>query len=303
MIVVTGGNGQLGRAIATELERAVGTRAFRLSVRERLTDDPRQARGIESRVADYDNVKALSQSFEGADQLILISADGTDDLRLPRQLNAVQAAKDAGVKHIVFTSSRSVGKGNGLAHAAVNSQTEDAIKATGGDYTIMRNSLYAELLLMFAQPAIETGVISLPAANGKAAMISRTDIARFAARVVLPGFGRNQVYELTGPKAFGYYDLAAILAETTGKRIVYVPADKKTAVDWLKGRLAVPDFYLPFIVDAAYEFGQGWQEAVLTDFEQVVGSPATPADQVWRHTLTGGGPLTQASSTTSISPS
>ena len=289
MIVVTGGNGQLGRALAAELEREVGTVGFRLSVRQRLVDDPRQARGIEIRVADFDDLDALARSFEGAEQLILISADGTDDQRLPRQLNAVQAAKSAGVTHIVFTSSATVGKGEALAHSAVNAKTEDAITALGVDFTILRNSLYSELLLMFAEPAIATGVIRLPAGEGRAAMISRPDIARFAAKAVQVGFERNRVYTLTGPKALGYSDLAAVLSEATGKAIAYEPADAETALKWLKGRLPVPDFYLPFIVDAAQEFGEGWLKAVSSDFEQVVGSPAIPADQVWLTALAAAG--------------
>ena len=285
MIVATGGNGQLGRLVAARLERELDPSAFRLSVRAVAPDDPRRARGVAMREADYDDPAALARAFEGAEQLVLVSADGLDEVRLRRQLNAVRAAKDAGVAHIVFTSSSTVGKGPGLAHAEVNRRTEDAIVETGAAYTILRNNLYAELLLMFAGPALATGVIRLPAGQGRAAMIARADIAEAVVRVVSGTVPRGRIYELTGPAAFGYHDLAATVSATAGRAITYEPSSTDAAIAWLAGRLPVPEFYLPLIVDAAREFGEGWLEPVTADFRVLVGTDARSAPDVWRSVM------------------
>jgi NAD(P)H dehydrogenase (quinone) len=237
---------------------------------------------VEFRAADYDDPIAMARSFEGAEQIVLISADGIDEHRLPRQLNAVRAAKDAGIGHIVFTSSSTVGKAPGLAHAEVNERTEDAIAGSGTAYTILRNNLYAELLLMFAAPAVETGVIRLPAGQGRAAMIGRSDIAVAISRVLEGDLERNRVYELTGPAAYGHADLADVLSHVTGRPVAYEPGSPETATAWLAGLLPVHDEYLPFVVDAMREFGDGWLEPVTADYRSIVGSNALPAVDVWR---------------------
>jgi NAD(P)H dehydrogenase (quinone) len=285
VIVVTGGNGQLGRAIAERLEHEMGPTAFRLSVREVDASDPRLARGVEIRAANYDDPAALARSFEGAEQVVLISADGVDDVRLPRQLNAVRAAKDAGLRTSCSRAAAQVGKAPGLSHAEVNARTEEAIAATGVPYTILRNNLYAELLLMFAGPAIATAVIRLPAGHGRAAMISRADIASFVVRAMRSGLERNRTYELTGPAAFGYGDLASVLSQKAGRTVAYEPSSSERSIEWLRGRLPVPDVYLPFIVEAAREFGEGWLSDVSSDFEDALGTAAVPAVDVWRRGL------------------
>jgi uncharacterized protein YbjT (DUF2867 family) len=116
-------------------------------------------------------------------------------------------------------------------------------------------------------------------------MISRLDIARFIVVALGPGFARGGIHELTGPEAYGYADLARVLSETSGRPVVYEASTAEEAWGWLHGRLPVPAFYLPFILEAAREFGEGWLEPVSGDFATTMGEDAQPAPAVWRRNL------------------
>lgn len=284
MIVVTGGNGQLGRAIAGELLRAVGPGGLRLSVREPGKAGEFAARGVEVREGDFDRPDTLVRAFDGATQLVLVSTDGPDADRLRRHRTALDAARRAGVGHVVYTSYVPAGSGRDLLHAAVHADTEEHLKGLGCEYTILRNNYYAELFLMFAGLAASTGAIRLPAGSGRAAMISRPDIAAAVAAAVAPGAARNRTLELTGPSSHGYADLAAVVARATGRPVEYHDSDDRVAADWLAGG-PVPPPFVPFVLQASRELAAGHFAAVTGDFRALTGRDAVAAPVVWERAL------------------
>lgn len=188
MIVLTGASGQLGGQVAKLLEGTFAAGELRFTSQDTAKLADAAQRGIDVRQANFDDPAGLEHAFEGADQLVIISTSGSDEERETRHSAAIQAASRAGVGHVAYTSYAPVAHGLHLIHAQTNANTEAELRESGLPFTILRNNYYAELLLMFAGIALETGHIRLPAGSGTAAMISRGDIARAIVATLTPGF-------------------------------------------------------------------------------------------------------------------
>lgn len=286
MIVLTGGTGNLGRAIAAAAAASLPRDALRISTRNPDAVPPEF--GLEARLGDFDAPATLASAFEGADQLVLVSANGSDDERWARHRAAIDAAAAAGVGHVVYISYAPVARSLDLIHAEVNKRTEDYLREHVPAATVLRCNYYAQLFLMFVGPALETGEILLPAGDGKAAMIGYDDIARSVVATLAPGFARGRTFELSGPVALGYADLAQTLGEVFGRPVRYQSVDGAAAEAWI-GRLPVPPEYVPFIAMAAREVAGGHFDRVTGDVEALTGTAPARADVVWREALARAG--------------
>lgn len=284
MIVLTGASGQLGSLVAAALEHAFPASELRFTSQDTGKLAAQAERGIDVRVANFDTPEGLDTAFEGADQLVIISTSGSDEERQTRHAAAIAAAIRANVGHVVYTSYAPVAHNLDLIHARTNANTEADLQSSGLPFTILRNNYYAELLLMFAGIGLETGHIRLPAGDGKAAMIGRGDIARAIVATLKSGFARGRIFELTGPEAFGYADLAKTISDVTGREVRYEDVDGAAAEAFVS-RLPVPPHYIPFIIESAREVRSGYFGHVTDDFEHLVGEPATPATAIWRTAL------------------
>ena len=287
MIVLTGATGQLGSQVAAALEGAFPAERLRFGSQDPAKLADAVGRGIDVRRADFDVPETLDSAFAGAEQVVIISTPGSDEERQARHSAAIQAVKRAGVGHVVYTSYAPVAHGLHLIHAQTNANTEAELRGSGLPFTILRNNYYAELLLMFAGIALETGHIRLPAGDGTAAMIGRGDIARAIAATLQPDFERGRTLELTGPQAFGYADLARTIGEATGREVRYEDVDGDDATAFVS-RLPVPPQYIPFIVESAREVAGGYFSHVTGDFAELVGEDAAPATAIWRGALSQG---------------
>jgi NAD(P)H dehydrogenase (quinone) len=285
MIVVTGGSGQLGRAISHELLQTVGPNNFRLSVRDVAQARAFAQHGVDVRTGDFDRPDTLRHAFEGVSQLVLISTNGSDADRLRQHQVALDAARQAGVEHVVYTSYVPARQSRDLLHAAAHADTEAYVHDLGCAFTILRNNYYAEIFLMYAKHAVHTGVIPLPGGIGQAAMIARPDLVKAVVATLAPTFARNRTWELTGPSAHGLADLATVITNVTGRSVVYHDTDEVTAAQWLTDGEVVPPAYVPFVLQATQELAADVFASVSNDFEAIVGYPAQAAPAVWTHAL------------------
>src|ERR1039457_6989782 len=187
MILITGATGQFGRAtIDFLLKKKIPAKNIAAMVRDSSKAEDLKNKGIILKVGDYDNYLGLVSVFKGIDKLLLISANDMVK-RAKQQANAVNAAKEAGVKHLIFTSFERKNETETspismLATAYI--ETEKLIKGSGLTYTIMRNTLYADVLPMFmGEKVFETGIF-LPAGAGRASFTLRLDMAEAAANIL-----------------------------------------------------------------------------------------------------------------------
>ncbi|CAM5427651.1 SDR family oxidoreductase [Leifsonia shinshuensis] len=213
-IAVTGVTGTVGRLAASELAEA--GLPFRMLARspERAPRFP-DTEVFACTYADGDSVRA---ALEGVDTVLMVSA-AENEQRLREHLSFVDAAADAGVRHIVYTSFFGAAPDATFTLARDHYATEERIKATGMAYTFLRDDLYLDFVEYMVG---EDGVIRGPAGHGKAAMVARADVARVAAVALRnPEQHRNVTYDLTGPEDLTMAQVAEKLTAHLGRAVSF----------------------------------------------------------------------------------
>jgi len=231
-IVVCGASGDLGRRITGVLLEKIAPSDLTLVTRTPAKLAHRAAQGVRVQPGDYRNPEALERAFGGGDTLMLISGlDVTH--RIPQHRNAINAAKKVGIKHIVYTSVAGIHPRNPTLSATDHIVTENDLLTSGLGFTILRDATYSEILATLpARVALATGKLPSAAGEGQLAPVSKDDVMRCAAACLLdPEFHNGAVYEISGPELLSFRDLAALIAETYGVPVEYVPitAEQKLA--------------------------------------------------------------------------
>lgn len=199
---------------------------------------------------------------------------GTDlQNRTKQQTNAVNAAKQAGVKHIIYTSFERKNETDSSPIAMLGSshiQTEAAIKQSGITYTILRNNLYLEFLpMVFGEKVFETGIF-YPAGDGRFAPASRIDMAEIAANILMQEGHENKEYIISGSETISFAEVAGVLSNVAGKEIAYISPDRATYIAALTGA-GVPEIYAGLFAGFAEAIEQGELVPATTDTEKLLG--------------------------------
>jgi len=245
-LFVAGAGGKLGRRVVELLkERGYAGKIIAGSRYPEKLNFP----GVETRKADYGDVLGFIKALEGVDRVLLISTDVLGPSRLALHQAAVAAAQAAGVKHIVYTSMPAPEPTSPIPFAPQHFGTEEAIKATGIGYTILRVNWYAENLLSSLPSALQTGKWYTSASDGIIAHVSREDAARAAAGALLAG-DASSTLTVTGPEALNTREIAAIAGEVTGRAIEVVDvSDEQLAAGAVAAGVPAPvahGFIVPF---------------------------------------------------------
>ncbi|MCT9627049.1 SDR family oxidoreductase [Pseudarthrobacter equi] len=213
-LAVTGSTGGLGGMVARELAGAGF--AQRLLVR-----DPARAPKLEqaaTAVCSYGDAEAARSALEGVRVLFMVSAAEAED-RLQQHFAFVDAAAGAGVQHVVYTSFYGAAPDATFTLARDHYATEERIRASGMDYTFLRDNFYLDFLPLMTD---DHGVIRGPAGDGVFSGVAREDIARSAVAVLRdPAIHKGKTYQLTGPEELTMAKAAEIISEGTGRNVTY----------------------------------------------------------------------------------
>jgi NAD(P)H dehydrogenase (quinone) len=276
-LLVTGASGKLGQLVLDALLR----RGVAASDIIATTRDPSKlvayaAKGIEVRAADFNDAELTREAFKGADKLALISTDALDDkgTRKAQQAAAVQAAKEAGVKHIVYTSLPAA-ESSRVIFAGDHLGTENAIKASGLSYTLLRNSWYQENMFMSLPQVLKSGHWYTSSGTGKIAHIAREDCAEaIAAALASPSYD-SATYTLTGSELRSTDEVAALASEITGKPIEVIHLTDEQLAGGMKAA-GVPEFLIPTLVSFDTAAREGDLGAQTNDVETLTGRKPKP---------------------------
>lgn len=221
VVLVTGASGHLGaRAVETLLERGGAQVIAATRSPEKIAH--LAAKGAEIRRADFDDPNSLKKAFKGVDRLLLVSTDALDEpgKRLRQHRAAIAAAEKAGVRHIVYTSAPATAPGKIVM--GDHFWTEQALASSKLGWTVLRNHLYADLLLGSLPQAIVSGsYVTAIGANGRN-HVTRDDAARAAAGALLDTFDGQRILDVTGPAPLTGADIAALAASLSGKPVNHV---------------------------------------------------------------------------------
>jgi NAD(P)H dehydrogenase (quinone) len=231
-LLVTGASGHLGRrVIDLLLEANAGQIIATTRTPAQLAD--LAARGVEVRHADFDDPAGLAAAFAGADRLLLISTDMlmVPGQRIAQHQAAVAAAAQAGVKHVVYTSLTRTGPGNPILLASDHYATEQALAASPLDWTVLRNNVYAEMLLGSLPRAIATGQLVAAGGDGGVGYVTREDCARAAAAALASAQTGRTTLEVTGPALVTYQDLAQLASQISNKPVNYISVSPEVIVN------------------------------------------------------------------------
>lgn len=279
MILVTGASGNYGKAtIDFLLKKGIPANSISGLVRNEDKVEDLKAKGINLKIGDYDNYDTLIEAFKGFEKLLLISGSDVAN-RGQQHKNVVNAAKAAGVKHILYTSfERKNDTETSPIYFLAKShiETEEFIKESGLTYTIFRNNLYLDVLPMFFGEKVLTTGIFLPAGDAKSAYALRSDMSEATANVLTSTGHDNKVYSLNNTENVSLQEIAQDLSEIVGKEINYVSPSKDVYTETLT-KAGVPAQYIGMFSDFAEAIKQGEFSTEKTDLENLLGRKPTSA--------------------------
>jgi NAD(P)H dehydrogenase (quinone) len=273
-IVVTGATGHLGHLIVEALLRdGVTPSEIVAGGRDVPKLDDLAARGVRVVRLDYNDPQSLTEALAGADTLMLVSAS-TPGKRVEQHRAAIDAAVEAGVKRIVYTSAPRATTSH-LILAPEHKGTEELIAASGIPFTILRNGWYTENYVQTARQAAETGVLVSSVGGGRIASASRSDYADAAAAVLTTDGHEGKVYELSGDVAWTQVDLAAAISRVTGTAVVYTPVNANDHAALLR-KTGLDDGTIGFITTLDSNISDGVLSETSGELAALIGHPTTP---------------------------
>ncbi|MEX2551676.1 MAG: SDR family oxidoreductase [Actinomycetota bacterium] len=267
LIGITGASGEIGRRVA---ERLAG-----LGVRQRLiVRDPSHAPDLPgsyvTRLTDYGDAASVRAAVEGVGTLLLVSAKEHID-RLSQHLTAVDAAVDAGVERIVYTSFLGAAPDAIFTFGRQHYATEERIKSKGVAFTFLRDSLYLDFIPWIAGA---DGAIRGPGGSGRFAPIARDDVADTAVEVLTSnGSHDGDCYDMTGPETLSFQGAADELSRVSGREVVYI--DETLEEAWASRRpIGAPDWEIEGWITSYLAIAQGELDVVSDTVPRLTGHPA-----------------------------
>lgn len=263
-VAIAGASGQLGQGTAERLLERISAGELVLVTREPAKLAAFAERGASVRQGDFDDPASLAAAFAGVERLLLISTDALGR-RVAQHVAAIEAAKGVGVRHVAYTSIGNPTDGNPAGVVGEHKPTEEALAASGLEWTFLRNALYAEYRVPGLQHAIASGRLVHNHGTGRSAWVSRDDCAAVAAAVLAGDGHAGTAYDVTGPELLSGDDLAAIASEVGGVPVEAVSVDDDTFVAGLV-ESGMPEAYALLLAS----FGRAIREGQLDQLTTVV---------------------------------
>ncbi|MHC3473570.1 NmrA family NAD(P)-binding protein [Streptomyces sp. 7R007] len=234
MIVVTGATGALNGATVEHLLKRVPAEQIGVSVRDVAKARHFADRGVRVRQGSYEDPAALQHSFEGAEQVLLVSSNDPHADAVALHRVGVEAAVAAGAGRVLYTSHQGAGADSPFHPARDHAATEQLLADSGIAWTALRNGFYAHSLAWLLGPWQQTGAITAPA-DGPVSWTDRADAAEAAAVILAGDRSFDGPVTLTASQAVTFDDLAAMASKSSGRKVTRVTMDDEA---WIADKVA-----------------------------------------------------------------
>jgi uncharacterized protein YbjT (DUF2867 family) len=269
-ILITGANGTVSTALLHALSTRSGT-TLRALVR-----DPGKAPtvpNLEVAVGDLERPETLGDAFAGIDTLWLLTAFGPQAPHASS--NAVWAARNAGVRHIVRLSAIGAAHDAPTRNGRLHALSDHELRASGMDWTILKPASFMQNLL----GAVVGDTLYGTFGDGRLGLIDVRDIGEFAAHILTdPATHAGSTYTLTGPASISLYDAAAAAGSALGARITYQPVSTEQAYSSMLD-MGLSEWIASVAVEYSQAYAAGWGDFTTTDFSDVIGRHARSITQ------------------------
>jgi uncharacterized protein YbjT (DUF2867 family) len=264
-VLLTGLTGNVGRYLVGSLAGA--DLKLRALVRSAAAAESLTGQGIEAFIGDLDDPSTLAPAFEGAETLWLVTQLGP---RAPENsMNAVWAARQAGVGHVVRLSAIGAAHDAPTRNGRLHALSDAEVAASGMNWTILRPHFFMQNLLASVDSVAGQGAMYMNMGEGGLGMIDARDIADAAAAVLAdPSKHAGTVYTLTGPSSVTLSGAAAAISAAIGKPVKYIPVPSEAARGAMVGAGLTA-----WVADALIEYGEayasGWGDFTTADLSKI----------------------------------
>ena len=221
--------------------------------------------------SSYDKSADTVKSLEGIEVLFMVSGSENPN-RVQQHKDFIDAAKVAGVSHIIYLSFYNASKNSIFTLGRDHYATEEYIKENGFKYTFLRDNFYADF---FVDLCREYGEIKGPAENGKVSAVVRSDVSEVVAKILEnPGKCENQTLNMTGPEELSMDEIVKTVSKYFGKEIKYIEETVEEAYESRKIWKAEQWEYDSW-VSTYTAIAENEQSGISNDIEKVLGRKAT----------------------------
>jgi len=264
-VAVTAASGNLGSAIIKQLVSEIGKENV-----IGIARTPEKAKHLKVQIkkGDYNIKSDFDEALKGVDLVLIVSGMDHPDMRIDQHRNIIDAAKDAGVRKLVYTSI--IGKdGSSTFDAIVNSnrQTEKDIMDSGLQWAIGRNGLYIEPDLEYIEQYKKMGKIANCAGDGICSYTTRNELAFAYTNLILNDDLNFRIYNLAG-EAITQQQLTDYLNLAFSTKLIYEEMDPE---EYLVYQKEVNGEFLGTVIAGIYSKIRDGEFNVESDFENAAG--------------------------------
>lgn len=268
-LLITGATGNNG----TELLKLLASRGVSARAMVRPSSDTgalSALSGVDIVEGDFDNPESLDRILHGVDRAFLLT--NSTERAESQQLRFVEAAQRNGVKHIVKLSQLGAEVDSPVRFLHYHAVVENAIRASGMDFTFLRPNLYMQGLLLFKDSIIAQGKFFAPAGDARVSSVDVRDIAAAAATALTESGHAGKTYTLTGPEALTHAEMADALSQAIGKPIAFVDIPSEAMREAVL-TMGMPAWQADGLIEDFAHYRRGEASAVETGILDATGQP------------------------------
>lgn len=274
-ILVLGATGNVGSQVVQQLS---GTGAnVRAAVRSPGKADALKRDGVALTEFDTNKPETIEAAFQGVDKAFFLTPLVPNMIELSGSL--VEAAKKAGVKHIVKSSGMGAEVEPGITLTRWHRATEKTIEASGIAFTFVRPNGFMQNYANFNGKTIKTqNAFYLPMGDGKVSHIDARDIAAVAVAALTQDGHEGKAYEITGPQAISNQEIAEMISQVVGRTINYIDVPEDVARSEMK-QSGMPEVIVEANIELYSIYKAGYASEVTPVVEQVTGKKPITFEQ------------------------